>query len=67
MSEVMTAETKYLVTDGWGIFRFAETKKEATELAEDEAHSCSCIEIYKLEKVGYAYIPDPDPIVEWEE
>ena len=67
MSEVMTAEAKYLVTDGWDIFRFADSKKEAAELAEDEAHSCSCIEIYELKKVGCAYIPDPEPVVEWDE
>ena len=67
MSEVMTAETKYFVTDGWEIFRFAETKKEAAELAEDEVNSCNVIEIYELKKIGCAYIPDPDPVVEWDE
>lgn len=67
MADVMTAETRYLVTDGWDIFRFAETKKEAAVLAEDEAHSCCEIEIYELKKIGCAYIPDPDPVVEWDE
>jgi len=67
MSEVMTAESKYLVTDCWDIFRFAETKKEAAELAKDEVNSCSTIEIYELKKIGCAYIPDPDPVVEWDE
>jgi len=67
MCEVMTTETRYLVTDGWEIFRFADSKKEAAELAEDEAHSCDQVEIYELKKVGCAYIPDPDPVVEWDE
>lgn len=66
MSETMTAGTKYLVTDGWDIFRFADSKKEATELAEDEAHSGD-VEIYELKKIGCAYIPDPNPVVEWDE
>lgn len=67
MNEVMTAEAKYLVTDGWDIFRFAESKKEAAELAKEEVDSCNCVEIYELKKVGCAYLPDPDPIVEWDE
>jgi len=67
MSEVMTVETKYLVTDSWDIFRFADSKKEAAELAEDEAHSGDRIEIYELKKIGCAYIPDPDPVIEWDE
>lgn len=68
MSEVMTVETKYLVTDGWDIFRFADSKREAAEFAKDEVGSCCGeIEIYELKKIGYAYIPDPDPIVKWDE
>jgi hypothetical protein len=63
----MTAETRYLVTDGWDIFRLAESKKEAVELAKEEVDSCNTIEIYELKKIGCAYLPDPDPIVEWDE
>lgn len=67
MCEVMTIETRYLVTDGWDIFRFADSKKEAAELAEDTAHSCNLVEIYELKKIGCAYIPDPEPIVKWDD
>ena len=67
MCEVMTVETKYLVTDGWELFRFADSKEKAAELAKDEAHSYHEIEIYELKKIGCAYIPDPDPVVEWDE
>ena len=66
MYEPITEETKYLITDGWEIFRFAESKQEATELAKDEAQDGSEIGIYELKKVGSAYIPDPGVIVEWD-
>lgn len=68
MCDVMTVDTKYLVTDCWEIFRFAETKKEAAKLAKDEADSCRGeVEIYELKKIGCAYIPSPDPVVKWDE
>lgn len=67
MAEIMTEGTRYLVTDGWEIFRLADSKEEAAEIAEDEVHSYTCVEIYELKKIGCAYIPDPDPVVEWDE
>lgn len=67
MINVMTEETKYLVTDGYEIFRFAETKKEAAELAEDEAFSGGEIGIFEIKQVGCAYVPEPSVKVEWED
>lgn len=67
MCEPMTIKTKYLVTDDWEVFRFADSKEEAAELAKEEVDSCHEIEIYELKKIGCAYLPDPDPIVEWDE
>jgi hypothetical protein len=67
MAEIMIEETRYLVTDGWEVFRLADSKKQAAEIAEDEAHECGQVEIYELKQVGCAYIPDPNPVVEWDE
>ena len=67
MIEVMTEETKYLVTDGYDILRFAETKEEAAKFATDEAFSGIEVGIFEIKQVGCAYIPDPTPVVEWDE
>lgn len=66
MISVMTEETKYLVTDGYEIFLFAEMKEEAAELATDEAFSGGEIGIFEIKQVGCAYIPEPSVKVEWE-
>jgi hypothetical protein len=67
MINVMTVETKYLVTDGYDFFHFAETKEEAAELATDEALAGGGeIGIFEIKQVGCAYTPEPSVKVEWE-
>lgn len=66
MINIMSEETKYLVTDGYDIFRFAETKEEAAELAADEAFSGGEIGIFEIKQVGCAYVPEPSVKVEWD-
>lgn len=66
MISAITEETKYLVTDGYEILRFAETKEKAADLAADEAFSGGEIGIFEIKQVGCAYIPEPSVKVEWD-
>ena len=66
MINVMTEETKYLVTDGYAIFRFTETKEEAVKFASDEAcYGDGEIGIFEIKQVGCAYVPEPSVKIEW--
>lgn len=59
-------EKEYLVTDRWDKFRFCETKEEAEDEAK-EILDCTddTIYIFEVKCIGYAFIPDPDPVVKW--
>lgn len=62
-------DEKYLVlnyTDD--TFEFVDSKEKA-EIAALNSINCreDEIHIYKVERIGVAYIPDPDPIIEWKE
>jgi len=61
----MTEGTKYLITNGFDIFRFADSKEEAAELAADEAYSDGEIGIFEIKQIGYAYVPEPSAQIGW--
>lgn len=60
-------DEKYLVTDKWEEFHFCETKEEAADEAKGMlGYTDSIVYIFEVKHVGSAFIPEPDPIVEWE-
>lgn len=63
----MMEDMKYLVTDNWERFCFCGTKEEAADKAK-EMLDCTdgMIYIFEVKYVGCAFIPEPDPVVEWE-
>ena len=65
MCAVMTEGTKYLVTNGFDIFHFAETKEEAANYAAEEVSAGEEMGIFEIKQVGCAYIPEPSVQVEW--
>ena len=62
------SEYKYMATNGWERIVFCMTKEEA-ERAALEMMDCTddMIYIYEVKHVGSAFIPEPDPVVEWAE
>lgn len=59
---------KYLIVNhSDGTFRFCYDKEEAVKIAAGaigfEGEEAI---IYSVKRVGVAYIPDPQPIIEWE-
>ena len=58
---------KYLITDCYDRFRFAETREQAEEDAKHSLeHGEDINYIYEIKLVGECYYPEPNPIVDWE-
>ena len=60
---------KYLIYNyNDDVFEFVNSKKEAEIAALNAINSMEEeISIYKVERIGIAYIPDPTPVVDWME
>lgn len=60
---------EYLVTDGYEQWQIVDTREKAQKLAIDMAE-CTCtdcvVNVYEINAIGQAYIPDPTPVFEWE-
>lgn len=57
---------EYLVTDGYEQWQIVDTKEKAQELAIDMVDSDCVVNVYEIKAIGQAFIPDPDPVFEWE-
>lgn len=60
-------ESKYMVLNhNEETFEFFDSKEEAEFAALNEINSRDDeVSIYKVKRIGIAYIPDPDPTIEW--
>ena len=57
---------RYLVTDNYEQWIIVEAKEEAEKLAIEMVDSDCVVNVYEIKAIGQAFIPDPDPVFEWE-
>lgn len=58
---------KYLITDDYERFFFADSKEDAEKQALGSLeHTDDINYIYKIEFVGTCFYPEPDPVIRWE-
>ena len=57
---------RYLVTDNYEQWQIVEAKEEAEKLAIEMVDSDCVVNVYEIKAIGQAFIPDPDPVFEWE-